>query len=84
MAEESPHIEVKLLLKPIINTREHYLFENEKLILGRPGFIFRSYPTLKERLQENLKEQKEYLFRINFIRFFSTIFFNLKIILILE
>ena len=62
MAEESPHIEVKQLLKPITNTRAQYLFENENLILGRPGFIFRSYPTLKERLQENLKEQKEYNF----------------------
>ncbi len=62
MAEENPHIEIKKLLKPIDNTREQYLFENENLILGRPGFIFRSYPTLKERLQENLKEQKEYNF----------------------
>ena len=65
MAEENPHIEIKKLLKPIDNTREQYLFENENLILGRPGFIFRSYPTLKERLQESLKEQKEYNFNIS-------------------
>ena len=68
MAEENPHIEIKKLLKPIDNTREQYLFENENLILGRPGFIFRSYPTLKERLQESLKEQKEYNFNISKIR----------------
>ena len=60
MAEENPHIEIKKLPKPIENSREQYLFENEKLILGRPGFIFRAYPTLKERLQESLREQKEY------------------------
>ena len=64
MAEENPHIEIKNLQKPIENTREQYLFENEKLILGGPGFIFRSYPTLKERLQESLREQKEYNFNI--------------------
>ena len=60
MAEENPHIEIKQLSRPIDNTRAQYLFENENLILGRPGFIFRSYPTLKERLQGSLNEQKEY------------------------
>jgi hypothetical protein len=65
MAEENPHIEIKKLPKPIENTREQYLFENENLILGRPGFTFRSYPTLKERLQESLREQKEYNFNIS-------------------
>ena len=60
MAEENPHIEIKKLPKPIENSREQYLFENEKYILGRPGFIFRAYPTLKERLKESLREQKEY------------------------
>ena len=58
MAEENPHIEIKVPPKPINNSREQYLFENEKLILGRPGFIFRIYPTLQERLQEKLKEEK--------------------------
>ena len=65
MAEENPHIEIKKLPKPIENTREQYLFENEDLILGHPGFTFRSYPTLKERLQESLREQKEYNFNIS-------------------
>ena len=65
MAEENPHIEIKKLPKPIDNPREQYLFENENLILGRPGFIFRSYPTLKERLQQSLREQKEYNFNIS-------------------
>lgn len=60
MAEENPHIEIKKLPKPIENPREQYLFENENLILGRPGFIFRSYPTLKERLQNSLRERREY------------------------
>lgn len=60
MAEENPHIEIKIPPKPIVNPRAQYFFENEKLILGRHGFIFREYPTLKERLQENLKEQKEF------------------------
>lgn len=58
MAEENPHVEIKVPPKPINNSREQYLFENEKLILGRPGFIFRIYPTLQERLQEKLKEEK--------------------------
>ena len=65
MAEENPHIEIKKLPKPIDNPREQYLFENENLILGRPGLIFRSYPTLKERLQQSLREQKEYNFNIS-------------------
>ena len=60
MAEENPHIEIKKHPNPINNTREQYLFENEKLILGRHGFVFREYSTLKERLQDSLKEQKEY------------------------
>ena len=58
MAEENPHIEIKRIIKPKDDTRKQYLFENENLILGRPGFIFRSYPTLKERLQQSLQEQK--------------------------
>ena len=59
MAEGIPPIQIRVPPKPINNTREQYLFENEKLILGRHGFVFREYPTLKERLQENKKE-KEY------------------------
>ena len=58
MAEEIPRIQIRVPPKPINNTREQYLFENEKLILGRHGFVFREYPTLKERLQENLKEKE--------------------------
>ena len=58
MAEEIPPIQIRVPPKPINNTREQYLFENEKLILGRHGFVFREYPTLKERLQENLKEKE--------------------------
>ena len=65
MAEENPHIEIKVPPKPINNSREQYLFENEKLILGRPGFIFRIYPTLQERLQEKLKEEKYYKIKNN-------------------
>jgi hypothetical protein len=65
MAEENPHIEIKVPPKPINNSREQYLFENEKLILGRPGFIFRIYPTLQERLQEKLKEEKYYKIKQN-------------------
>ena len=80
MAEENPHIEIKKLPKPIENSREQYLFENEKYILGRPGFIFRSYPTLKERLQESLREQKEYNLNISkitvFLMFMSGLFFR--------
>jgi hypothetical protein len=60
MAEENPHIEIKIPPKPINNTRELYYFENEKYILGRHGFIFREYPTLKERLLENKNEKKNF------------------------
>ena len=57
MAEENPHIELKVHSLPIINSRQQYLHENEKLILGRHGFIFRANPTTKEKL-EMLKEEK--------------------------
>ena len=57
MAEENPHIEIKVDYKPIMNSRQQYLQENEKLILGRHGFIFRANPTTKEKL-EMLKEEK--------------------------
>ena len=60
MAEENPHIVIKVPPKRINNSREQYLYENEKLILGRPGFIFRAYPTLKERLQQSIIEQNEF------------------------
>ena len=60
MAEENPHIEIKIPPKPINNTRELFYFENEKYILGRHGFIFREYPTLIERLKENKKEKKDF------------------------
>ena len=53
MAEENPHIEIKIPPKPIINSREKYLSENEKLILGRHGFIFKSYPPIKEKYKDN-------------------------------
>ena len=59
MAEENPLIEVKVPPKRIIDTREQYLFENEKLIIGPSGFVFRAYPTLKERLKQYSKEQDE-------------------------
>ena len=61
MAEENPLIEIKSAPKKIEDTREQYLFENEKLILGNSGFIFRSYPTLKERLEQYNKEHEEYI-----------------------
>ena len=61
MAEENPHIEIKVDYKPIMNSRQQYLHENEKLILGRHGFIFRANPTTKEKL-EMLREEKN---RIN-------------------
>ena len=52
MAEENPHIEITIPPKPINNPREKYYSENEKLILGRHGFIYKSFPTLKERYKE--------------------------------
>ena len=60
MAEENPLIEIKIPPKKIEDTREQYLFENEKLIIGPSGFVFRAYPTLKERLQQYNKEQELY------------------------
>lgn len=60
MAEENPLVEVKVPPKRIEDTREQYLFENEKFIIGSSGFIFRSYPTLKERLEQYTKEQEEF------------------------
>ena len=60
MAEENPLIEIKVPPKKIEDTREQYLFENEKLIIGSSGFVFRAYPTLKERLKQYSKEQEEY------------------------
>ena len=60
MAEENPHIEIKKPPKPINSSREQYLFENEKLILGRHGFIFKGYPTLKEKLKISKKEKDFY------------------------
>ena len=59
MAEENPLIEIKIPPKKIEDTREQYLFENEKLIIGPSGFVFRAYPTLKERLQQYSKQQEE-------------------------
>ena len=60
MAEENPLIEIKSPPKKIEDTREQYLSENEKLIIGPSGFVFRAYPTLKERLQQYNKEQELY------------------------
>ena len=60
MAEENPHIEIKIPPKPINNTRELYYFENEKYILGRHGFIFREYLTLRVGLLENKNEKKNF------------------------
>ena len=57
MAEENPHIEVKTDDKPVMNSRQQYFQENEKLILGRHGFIFSTNPTIKEKL-EMLEEEK--------------------------
>ena len=57
MAEENPHIEVKTDNKPIMNSRQQYFQENEKLILGRHGFIFSTNPTTKEKI-EMLREEK--------------------------
>ena len=61
MAEENPHIEIKMAPKPINNSREQYLFENEKLILGRHGFILKGYPTIKEKLKNRLKKENNYI-----------------------
>ena len=44
--------------KKIYNSREAYLFENEKLILGKKGLTFKYYPTKKERLKFYLKKNK--------------------------
>lgn len=63
MAEENPHVEIKIPAKPINNSREVYFFENENQIIGNRGFVFRPYPTLKERLQEYAKERSENNFR---------------------
>ena len=57
MAEENPHIEVKTDDKPVMNSRQQYFQENEKLILGRHGFIFSTNPTTKEKI-EMLREEK--------------------------
>lgn len=56
MAEDNPNIVIKVPPKPIDDTRELYLAENEKLIKGPKGFVFRKYQTLEERLQEQNKE----------------------------
>ena len=61
MAEENPHIEIKIPPKPINNSREQYLFENEKLIIGRHGFILKGYHTIKENLKNNLNKQNDYI-----------------------
>ena len=60
MAEENPLIEIKIPPKRIEDTREQYLFENEKLKIGPSGFVFRAYPTLKERLQQYSKQEEEH------------------------
>ena len=60
MAEENPLIEIKIPPKRIEDTREQYLFENEKKIIGPSGFVFRAYPTLKERLQQYSKQEEEH------------------------
>ena len=65
MAEGNPHIEIKKPPKPINSSREQYLFENEKLILGRHGFIFKGYPTLQEKLKNAKKEEKDYSINVN-------------------
>ena len=73
MAEENPLIEIKIPPKKIEDTREQYLFENEKLIIGPSGFVFRSYPTLKERLQQYSKQQEEYnkLLKIKYNQYYD-------------
>ena len=55
MAEENPRVEIKIPPKPINSTREQYLYENERYILGRHGFIFKGYPTIEEKLNDKLK-----------------------------
>jgi len=72
MAEENPLIEIKVPPKKIEDTREQYLFENEKLIIGPSGFVFRPYPTLKERLQQYSKEQEEFNEHVKLIKSQST------------
>ena len=57
MAEENPHIEIKKYSHPISNPRQQYLFENENLILGRHGFIFKGLPSIKERFKDKLKDK---------------------------
>ena len=64
MAEENPHIEVKVHSLPILNSRQQYLHENEKLILGRHGFIFRMDPTTKEKLEMLVEEDPSYFYYI--------------------
>ena len=61
MAEENPHIEIKIPPKPINNAREQYLYENEKLILGRHGFILKGYPTKKEKLHNNINKKDDFV-----------------------
>ena len=57
MVEENPHIEVKTDNKSVMNSRQQYFQENEKLILWRHGFIFSTNPTTKEKL-EMFREEK--------------------------
>ena len=72
MAEDNPLIEIKVPPKKIEDTREQYLFEKEKLIIDHSGFVFRPYPTLKERLQQYSKEQEEFNEHVKLLKSQST------------
>ncbi len=65
MAEENPHIEITIPQKPINNPREKYFSENEKLILGRHGMIYKSFPTLKDRYKEFLGNNRYDIYNMN-------------------
>ncbi len=59
MAEENPHIEVKTDNKPVMNSRQQYFQENEKLILGRQGFFISTNITKTEKKEKLRKEKKK-------------------------
>ncbi len=63
MAEDNPKIQIKTLKKPINNSREAYLAENEKNILGTRGFKFAlgKYFSKNSKIDKLIKPNKFYI-----------------------
>ena len=73
IAEDNPKLIINNQTKRINNSREAFLFENEKLILGKKGLTLKYYPTKKEKLKyffrhsnRNNKENKNKSNSFNF------------------